>query len=228
MRLFSRLLYFDDRPDPGGAAWNMAMDEAILLSVRQPTLRVYAWERPAVSFGYFIAASAARASCGQGMELVRRWTGGGIVLHGSDVTWSLAVPAADPFFKTKPVSSYMAINGQCAAVLRALGAAVEQIPETVPAPDQGLCFTQPAPGDLVVHGRKIVGAGQRRTRQGLLHQASVSGITVPPDFPAELARLLANEVEPWRPGAEIRKLAAELAAARYDNPGWRERCWERV
>jgi lipoyl(octanoyl) transferase len=221
--LFARLLYLDERPAPGRAAWNMAMDEAILRTATAPVLRVYAWDRAAVSFGYFITAAEARAACIDGAALVRRWTGGGIVPHGEDLTWSLIVPAQEPFFLTKPAASYMRLHGICAEVMSRSGIPAEQIPETVPAPEKGLCFTQPAPGDLVSGGQKIAGAGQRRTRQGLLHQASLCGVPLPEEFCKQLAAALAPRAEPWTPGTEVLHLAAELEQSRYGTVEWTER-----
>ena len=81
----------DDEP-PRPAALNMARDEVLLdgLAVAEnvSVLRVYRWERPAVSFGYFEPWAAVAAGFGDGRELVRRWTGGRIVEHGAAVAWT--------------------------------------------------------------------------------------------------------------------------------------------
>ncbi len=94
--------------EPHGAALNMAIDEVLLRHAQMPLLRVYAWTQPALSFGYFgrvaeiVPDSSAR-------ETVRRWTGGGIVRHGSDLTYSVIVPRGHPFFRLRPLGSYAAI-----------------------------------------------------------------------------------------------------------------------
>ena len=72
-------------PEPHDAALNMALDEVLLRRAAGPLLRVYRWARPAVSFGYFGKVADAEAAW-PGREMVRRWTGGGIVPHGADVT----------------------------------------------------------------------------------------------------------------------------------------------
>src|SRR4030095_721878 len=80
---------------PRSAAMNMAIDEALLESASAPSIRFYRWESPALSFGYFgrFADVADKAS---ERDLVRRWTGGGIVFHGEDLTYSIVIPACDP------------------------------------------------------------------------------------------------------------------------------------
>src|SRR5262252_2174086 len=82
---------------PHSAAMNMSIDEALLEAATVPTIRFYRWRSPALSFGYFgkfsdIAIYAAER------DLVRRWTGGGIVLHGDDLTYSIMIPASDRVF----------------------------------------------------------------------------------------------------------------------------------
>src|SRR5688572_28350168 len=99
--LLPELLLLHERDRPGGAAWNMAMDEALLTAAKVPVLRVYRWETPALSFGYFLSWQAAQEE-GRGRVLIRRWTGGGLVEHGDDFTWSLIVPSGIPFSRTRP------------------------------------------------------------------------------------------------------------------------------
>src|ERR1700689_396612 len=77
------LSFFDDA-EPHSAALNMAIDEALLAIISRPVLRIYRWSRAAVSFGCFerwLPVQAAHPA----REPVRRWTGGGIVLHGDDL-----------------------------------------------------------------------------------------------------------------------------------------------
>ena len=88
--LFENILeVIDDLPH--GAPLNMAIDEVLLRHARMPLLRLYRWERPAISFGYFGVAAQILPQCGP-REAVRRWTGGGVVWHGEDLTYSLVVP----------------------------------------------------------------------------------------------------------------------------------------
>jgi lipoyl(octanoyl) transferase len=222
--LFSKLLYLDQRAAPARGSWNMAFDEALLRTACFPVLRTYSWLEPSTTFGYFIPYQEALTQTNPNQKMIRRWTGGGIVLHGSDVTWTLVVPEQEVFFRIKPASSYMLLHQYCAELLRISGIDTEQVPEAPTAPKNGLCFAQPAPGDLVFTQKKIVGAGQRRTKQGLLHQASMSGINIPENFPALLAASMTEVVEHWTPDDELLELCGRLEEERYAAPAWTERC----
>ena len=84
---------YNSGPQP--AAHNMAVDEALLAAMPrlcQPVLRFYGWTEPAATFGYFqrYAEVASRTPL---RPLIRRPTGGGIVPHDADWTYSLAFPA---------------------------------------------------------------------------------------------------------------------------------------
>ncbi len=200
----------------------MALDEALLSETALPVLRVYRWADPAVSFGYFLDWEAAE-SISRGREIVRRWTGGGLVEHGEDFTWSLILPVSESFCRVRPVESYVALHGALAEAMRRAGLSVEQVPGPTSAPTGGLCFTAPAPGDLMSGSRKIAGAGQRRCRSGLLHQGSVSGVTLPDEFPLILAGALADKVLEF-PGAKLPvEAAGKLVRNRYGTDSWQRR-----
>src|SRR5437762_12951367 len=94
--LFAALdIYYND--DEHSAAMNMAIDEALLDSVAIPSIRFYRWRSSALSFGYF-GRFAQVADYAAERDLVRRWTGGGIVFHGEDLTYSIVVPSNDLVF----------------------------------------------------------------------------------------------------------------------------------
>ncbi|HWB07017.1 MAG TPA: hypothetical protein VG796_28600 [Verrucomicrobiales bacterium] len=196
------------------------MDEALLTGLTEAVLRVYRWERPAFSFGYFLPWREAAAAAGEGRSLVRRWTGGGMVAHGEDFTWSLILPSNEPESRRRPAESYGLLHAALAEAFRRAGAEVEKVKTTARAPAGGLCFTAPAPGDLMLGGRKVAGAGQRRCRHGLLHQGSVSGVTLPGDFPVMLAHALAEEVQTFPPEQLPGEVVRRLVHERYGNEAW--------
>src|SRR6266567_987409 len=91
------------------AAMNMAIDEALLEAARVPSIRFYRWKSPALSFGYF-GKFAAVADYASEHDLVRRWTGGGVVFHGEDLTYSVIVPADDAAFAESSNSIYETVH----------------------------------------------------------------------------------------------------------------------
>ena len=214
--LFDALVRLDD-PEPHPAALNMAIDEVLLRTAAEPHLRCYRWARPAVSFGYF-GKYAEVARAWPEREAVRRWTGGGIVLHGEDFTYSLLVPRACAFFHLAAAESYRAIHECLAGLLGSSTLAESAAPKISAA-----CFENAARHDLVSGATKIAGAAQRRTRFGLLHQGSIQHTLLPPDFPARLAAALAPQIEPRILSHKLLAEAAALAAAKYASAAWLRR-----
>lgn len=217
--LFEQLAFFDDR-EPHPAALNMAIDEALLRQVVRPTLRIYRWIDPAVSIGYFEKWELARTGWPE-REIVRRWTGGGNVLHGDDLTYSLLVPSVFNFAKKDAVESYQLIHLALASTMR-----LHCIPaltyEKVDEKTSRACFQNPVRHDLLVNGEKIAGAAQRRTRFGLLHQGSVQGLSLPESFGQSFGATLSSWVEQWN-AENILISATPLAQAKYANREWLQR-----
>ena len=73
----------------------MAVDEWLLETATLPVLRVYRWAGEWASIGYFGEVTAARAAF-PGVNLVRRWTGGGMVDHRADWTYTIVAPHSEP------------------------------------------------------------------------------------------------------------------------------------
>jgi len=193
-------VYHDTIPQP--AALNMAIDEALLHAATVPSIRFYRWSSPALSFGYF-GRFADVVSYAAQRDLVRRWTGGGIVFHGDDLTYSIVIPSTDPLFGESSMSIYEKIHRALAeALVRAgqlvvvaaigdCGAARSATKTGVNYPEYNgsyRCFSNPVPADVMLNGRKIAGAAQRRTRAGLLHQGSIQGIAPEPTHGGQLLR----------------------------------------
>src|SRR5262249_22660809 len=78
--LFAELDVYNDVA-PHSASMNMAIYEALLESATVPSIRFYRWQSPAASFGYFGKFSDVAIYASE-RDLIRRWTGGGIVFHG--------------------------------------------------------------------------------------------------------------------------------------------------
>jgi len=196
----------------------MALDEALLRLSPGPVLRRYRWEAPAVSFGYF-SRSGPVAAAWPGRELVRRMTGGGLVPHGDDITYSIIAPATHPLAGLSARESYHAIHTTIAEWLAGQGVAA-QLAAPVSGPGTGACFESPVEADVMAAGQKIAGAAQRRTREGLLVQGSIQGVPLewggglPAAFGAGESRAFTEE--------EL-ALATQLAAEKYGTPAWTTR-----
>jgi lipoate-protein ligase A len=145
----------------------MAVDEALLREIREPVLRVYEWSVPAVSLGYFQPAALAG-----GRPFVRRYTGGGLVDHAHDVTYTIVLPRTHPWLALSMPESYCQIHKGVQAALAACGIASELTP-VAQAVESDACFQKAVPFDIVAGESKLSGAAQRRTREGLLHQGSI-------------------------------------------------------
>ncbi len=159
---------------PCPAAFNMALDEALLEAaprLGQPVLRFYGWTEPAASFGYFQKyAEIERATVLR--PLVRRPTGGGLVPHDADWTYSLAFPPVHDWYALTATESYRRVHEWISAAFLRLDIATElALGRKVALPGQ--CFAGHEKSDVLWRGRKIAGAAQRRTRAGLLIQGSV-------------------------------------------------------
>ena len=159
---------------PGDHAFNMALDEALLQAVPrlgQPVLRFYSWTEPAASFGYFQKyAEVERMTLLR--PLVRRPTGGGLVPHDADWTYSLAFPPGDDWYLLRATDSYQRVHEWIQAAFARLGITTELAPSCHKT-QAGQCFIGREKFDVLWSGQKIAGAAQRRTRDGLLIQGSV-------------------------------------------------------
>ncbi len=216
--LFDCLIQIRD-PEPHSAALNMALDETLLATASEPLVRVYRWIKPAVSFGYFgkyTPVAAAWPDC----EIVRRMTGGGIVEHGTDITYTHIIPAAHPSAQRGARRSYRAIHSALADWLQQRGIAAS-LASAPAGRGGGICFQDAAESDVVSAGRKLAGAAQRRTRHGTLHQGSMQGI--PGEWRATLATAFASHIESrdFTP-AEI-ETARRLASEKYATAAWTQR-----
>ncbi|HLP77868.1 MAG TPA: hypothetical protein VK327_13225 [Candidatus Paceibacterota bacterium] len=159
---------------PCDSAFNMALDEALLEAMprlQKPVLRFYGWTEPAATFGYFQKFSEVAATTLL-RPLIRRPTGGGIVPHDVDWTYSAAFPTTHEWYSLKAVESYRRIHEWIRDAFAKLNVETELAPccrKSAP----GQCFVGHEQFDLLWHGRKIAGAAQRRTKLGLLIQGSV-------------------------------------------------------
>lgn len=212
---------------------HMALDETLVRLYRgQAFLRFYRWTPgPAITFGYaqFISEVRRAALSGSG-PLVRRPTGGGMVRHQDDLTFSLVFTSQD-----RPQEIYRALHAQ---IERALGSAVHRLTQPQPpsayAPSQqheaSMCFVRPVENDLLAaDGHKILGGALRRFGTTVLYQGSLQLPGAREN--AALKRAVLDGVQaflqvgftPQRCAADVLESARMLARTQYETAAWTEK-----
>lgn len=152
----------------------MGLDEALLenaVRLNSPIIRFYGWTQPAASFGYF-QHYADVANATHLRPLIRRPTGGGIVPHDHDWTYSAVFPPSHPWYSISAIESYRRIHDWIQRAFAAIKIPTELAPCCLKSAP-GQCFAGYEKFDLLWHGKKIAGAAQRRTKAGLLIQGSI-------------------------------------------------------
>jgi lipoate-protein ligase A len=178
-------------PEDGPGAWQMAVDVALLESIRAgvsgPVVRFYRWTPPCVTLGKFqpVAANVRLDACRQlGIEVARRPTGGRAILHAHEVTFSfLVAERALPAAGTSIMESYRVFGAAISAGLQGMGLPVELVdrqaairngdPSAVGSVGNPACFAAKARCDLMIDGRKLIGSAQLRRDSVILQQNSL-------------------------------------------------------
>jgi len=166
------------------AAANMELDAALLADLkdeRDAILHLYDWETDAATYGHFIDPGNFLNFEGikkRGLDLAKRPTGGGIVFHNCDLAFSVLVPSTSPAFSSNPLDNYAFINNRVIwAIEQVIKIPAELLPdEPLPLDEQcrSFCMAKPTKYDVMIQGKKVGGAAQRKTRNGFLHQGSIS------------------------------------------------------
>ena len=168
-------------PAPG--AWNMAVDEALLLGMDAPgalpVLRLYAWEPACLSLGYAQPYQDVdlQALMSHGWELVRRPTGGRAILHTDELTYAVIGPPDEPRLAGGVLESYQRLSQALLQALLDLGLAVQSQEQAGGAPNIAakgpVCFEVPSNYEITVDGKKLVGSAQARRKEGILQHGSL-------------------------------------------------------
>jgi lipoate-protein ligase A len=218
--LFNELIVFDD-PTPRPGPLNMAIDEVLLSSGRSAILRFYRWNTPAISFGYFVTFAEACVAAGDRV-MVRRWTGGGIVPHGTDLTYSIMIGSNDDNFSLPSKIIYQRVHAALSKALSEIGIDTILMEANEPKLSEA-CFANPVVSDVVENGRKIAGAAQRKTRRGLLHQGSIQRENLNGEFRSIFGKLLTKRLITNSIEMSILSAAEKLSVAKYGTDAWLRR-----
>ncbi len=215
----------------------MAADEALCETMPAPyLLRFYNWKEPGITFGYSQrrkAVAEAIAAAGTPITAVtRRPTGGGIVFHETDITFSFIFPSPGAFFE--PGKTYDRLHRAINAEYSRLGISFDLLNEktkdyAVNDPVMN-CFAKPVNMDILYNGKKVLGGALRKFGDYMLYQASFQA----PDARSNPAlhrnaviKALGGEFGlEWEVTAipeAAEKKAAELAGSKYSTSAWNER-----
>jgi lipoyl(octanoyl) transferase len=170
----------------------MALDHALMrraTRTRESVVRVYSWSRPTLSFG--------RNEPGfrrDGVDFVRRPTGGRAILHDRELTYSFTVPASE-----RPRALFARLNQFLARALTRLGVSVAIAERGAATPARNTpCFAAPSEGEIVYEGRKLAGSAQWRENGAVLQhgsilidddQSGIGGVAQPATLRAALGRV---------------------------------------
>ena len=222
------LYWADGTHDP---YFNMAMDEVLLsnsaLQENRVLVRIYRWDRPSVSFG---SAQICPQELADKYTLVRRPTGGGVIYHDVDLTYTVVVPPEHRIMQLDRMESYKVFHE--ALLLKMTEDGVEAVLENVGSEhvDRATmqCFVSPSRFDLVApSGSKYAGAAQRRTRMGILHQGSIKLEAAQGSWEKLRDELLESlklkfdiEFTEWVPEKSVTAAAEKLAQEKYSTAEW--------
>ncbi|MDH7503772.1 MAG: hypothetical protein QHJ82_13815 [Verrucomicrobiota bacterium] len=220
-------LWFVWRSGPMPAALNMAWDEALLEFaplIGRPILRFYGWTEPAATFGYFQRYVSVEQMVSL-RPLIRRPTGGGIVPHDRDWTYSMSIPKGHPWYNVAARPAYARIHQWLHSAFQLLGLHTRLA--NADTEGHGRCFAGAVRSDIMFGERKIAGAALRRTRGGFLAQGSVQPpACAPPRSEWEAAvelvgnRLLRIVWESWAPDDDLSRQACELCEQKYSQASY--------
>jgi lipoate-protein ligase A len=171
-------LIIDRTPHKG--SWNMAVDDYLFQSLGEEAatyLRFYRWNKPTVSIGHSQKAEKVvnLDFCRRnGIDLVRRITGGKLVLHHKEVTYSVCSSDMD-IFSQKLMDSYKLISEALNHCLQRMGIGSHLAKDTTSEDALGTmpCFAQPARDEIEMDGKKIIGSAQKRTGKKFIQHGSI-------------------------------------------------------
>ena len=226
----SLLLWLDSSRSP---FLNMGIDESCFLECKNfegPLLRIYDWDRPSISIGYFQRYSEVRT---KDFSIVRRPTGGGVVVHDRDLTYSLIIPSRHWFYGVKRAESYGLIGKIIITALREVGVQAvfaENYSRKLQFSSNTLCFETPVRYDVVdgTNNKKLAGAAQKRSQEGLLHQGSIllqdlsflNRRKIIESLAAQFKLYFKSKLKLFKPSSQLLNQADLLTTKKYSESTW--------
>lgn len=163
---------------------NMALDEILLHAVQTgkslPVVRLYRWSTPTLSLGFSqrrVGQYNLQACRQQGVEVVRRLTGGRAVLHDDELTYAVIAECRDQFSGSISRSfehiAQVLLTGLTYVGLNVRIATRHGLSANTHGVEQSACFTAPAQFEILCGDKKICGSSQKRIRQAFLQHGSL-------------------------------------------------------
>ncbi len=170
--------------DLAEGAYNMAEDMACLQSCEEgfspPTVKLYGWKKPTLTIGYsqqpskLINLEKARQL---DIPIIRRPTGGRVLLHCEELTYSLIAPNDHPLLGGDLKKSMCVISDMLIGCLVKLGCSKDDIQFALPSKSRSqsgpACFSLANHYELTCRGKKIIGSAQRRMKRAFLQHGSL-------------------------------------------------------
>jgi lipoate-protein ligase A len=156
----------------------MAIDEVLLeraISERMGHFRLYQWSAPTITLGYFQDYQPETIPEEmKSLDVVRRLTGGGAILHHHELTYSCSLPSENRW-QESPSDLYSEIHQVIRDALARQGFACEfrGVSKSFPAGEPFLCYSRGDERDLVHGSHKVVGSAQRRRKGAILQHGSI-------------------------------------------------------
>jgi lipoate-protein ligase A len=141
---------------------------------REGYLRFYDWERPTISLGHSepVENVDEAKAMADGLEIVRRPTGGRAVLHWGDLTYSVVLPARTG----KDLSELYKLISECIIEgARLIGLDLDLERGSLGKSDarDKPCFASVSRHEISYRGRKVVGSAQRIGEGAMLQHGSI-------------------------------------------------------
>jgi lipoate-protein ligase A len=175
-----RLIVDGDLPGALNMARDMAMLEAVAEGKSPPTLRLYGWDPPCLSLGRHqgIEAADLEFCSAEGIDVVRRPTGGRALLHHLELTYAVVAPLGIGPLPRGLQEAYRSICRALVRAVQALGVDAEltggDVNLHLPSPRSSVpCFEAPAGGEVVVSGRKLIGSAMRAHAGTILQHGAI-------------------------------------------------------
>jgi len=169
---------------------NMAYDAHLLDVMRpsdRPILHLYDWSVPSITYGYFTKVENQFNLEGikeSGLFIAKRPTGGGALFHTVDLAFSFLIPANHKGCHENVLDNYRYINtivkDAVLSLIKEEGILLPDEIQDAPTETERFCMAKPTKYDVMVNGKKLIGAAQRKKKQGYLHQGSIA-IMLPED-----------------------------------------------